>query len=306
MKGKHAQARVDELLSAYLDGELSPREQARLETRLAADPALRARLKTLRHTVALVRNLPQVEAPRNFLLTPTMVTSARPQPVRRRWLAPALTFATAVSGLLCVVVLTGSMLAGGLARPIAMAPAPQAVPTEAPHEVAMEQTLEEVPADVPYKTPPEQVEGEIDGMEEEGEAANRLLETQEVEQPPALGMEGAKPTTVVEAVVTATAWASGTVVPPEAPALSGGQPPTATLRPTLTPAPEETGAGAAAEIAPSPPADQGIPPTPQPSPEERRWRAALISPLWPIVGGLALLTLGLAAASGLAWRAWRR
>jgi anti-sigma factor RsiW len=38
----------DETLVAYLDGELAPAEHARLEERLAADPALRARLDLLR------------------------------------------------------------------------------------------------------------------------------------------------------------------------------------------------------------------------------------------------------------------
>jgi anti-sigma factor RsiW len=38
----------DETLVAYLDGELAPEERARLEERLAADPALRTRLDVLR------------------------------------------------------------------------------------------------------------------------------------------------------------------------------------------------------------------------------------------------------------------
>ena len=44
----------DELLSAYLDGELSPERQVGLKAQLAASPALRADLEALRRTVALV------------------------------------------------------------------------------------------------------------------------------------------------------------------------------------------------------------------------------------------------------------
>jgi len=59
MLGKNrARERMDELLSAYIDGALSPRERARLEARLAQDAALRARLESLQRTVALVRGMP--------------------------------------------------------------------------------------------------------------------------------------------------------------------------------------------------------------------------------------------------------
>ncbi|MCX7855509.1 MAG: zf-HC2 domain-containing protein [Anaerolineae bacterium] len=125
---KRAWERADEWLSAYIDGALSPRERARLEARLAQDPDLRARLESLQRTVALVRGLPSVSAPRNFLLTPAMVrqpapTVRQPAPAVRR-LAPALTFATAVSGLLCVLLLVGNLITSGWGGPGAAAPAP--------------------------------------------------------------------------------------------------------------------------------------------------------------------------------------
>lgn len=47
-------AHDDELLSAHLDGELAPDEATRLEARLAAEPALRARLGALRAAAATV------------------------------------------------------------------------------------------------------------------------------------------------------------------------------------------------------------------------------------------------------------
>ncbi len=62
----------NELLSAYLDGELNDTERAALEARLEADPALRAELEALRRTIALVRALPELRAPRNYTLDPAV------------------------------------------------------------------------------------------------------------------------------------------------------------------------------------------------------------------------------------------
>jgi hypothetical protein len=61
-----------ELLSAYLDGELTDREQRSLEQRLARDNALRTELDRLRDTVALVGELPRLRAPRQFTLDPAV------------------------------------------------------------------------------------------------------------------------------------------------------------------------------------------------------------------------------------------
>jgi hypothetical protein len=57
-----------ELLSAYLDGALSDSERSTLEARLQAEPDLRRELETLRQTVMLVKGLPTLKAPRNFIL----------------------------------------------------------------------------------------------------------------------------------------------------------------------------------------------------------------------------------------------
>lgn len=62
-----------ELLSAYLDGQLSQTDTTRLESRIKADPELRSVYDGLRQTRALLRQLPSRRAPRNFRLTPQMV-----------------------------------------------------------------------------------------------------------------------------------------------------------------------------------------------------------------------------------------
>lgn len=127
MKGQREEMRMDELLSAYIDGALTPGERARLEARLAAEPALRERLDALQETVMLLRQLPQVPAPRNFILTPAMVRPAQPSPARQplRWLAPALSMATAASALLLVIVLATSLLGVREATPTAAMLGPQ-------------------------------------------------------------------------------------------------------------------------------------------------------------------------------------
>lgn len=62
-----------ELLSAYLDGELTYRERSRLEEKLEVRVELRAALDELRQTTTILRSQPTVRAPRNFTLTPQMV-----------------------------------------------------------------------------------------------------------------------------------------------------------------------------------------------------------------------------------------
>ena len=69
-----------ELLSSYLDGQLKPSDSARLEARLATDPALREVLGDLRAARGLLRQLPMRREPRNCTLTPKMVGENPPLP----------------------------------------------------------------------------------------------------------------------------------------------------------------------------------------------------------------------------------
>lgn len=69
-----------ELLSAYLDGVLSPEQTSRLEMRLKADPQLRAELEALQRTRALLRQMPRRRVPRNFMLSPRQVAKRPPMP----------------------------------------------------------------------------------------------------------------------------------------------------------------------------------------------------------------------------------
>lgn len=62
-----------ELLSAYIDGELSAVEQSALEQRLAEDTRLHQEYTSLRNMVRLVNQLPTLKAPRDYTLTQAMV-----------------------------------------------------------------------------------------------------------------------------------------------------------------------------------------------------------------------------------------
>ena len=58
-----------ELLSAYLDNQLSPHQRAVLEARLRREPGLSSELDSLRNTRQMLRSLPKLRAPRNFTLS---------------------------------------------------------------------------------------------------------------------------------------------------------------------------------------------------------------------------------------------
>lgn len=57
---------TDELLSAYIDGAVSTQERALVEAAMAADPHVAWRLETMRYTVSLLQQLPEVPLPRSF------------------------------------------------------------------------------------------------------------------------------------------------------------------------------------------------------------------------------------------------
>ncbi|PJF34128.1 MAG: hypothetical protein CUN57_00340, partial [Phototrophicales bacterium] len=76
-----------ELLSAYIDGELTDAERNTLEQRLTTEPTLQRELSSLRNTVNLIHQIQPMTAPRNFTLTADMVTPQNViqlQPRRRR------------------------------------------------------------------------------------------------------------------------------------------------------------------------------------------------------------------------------
>jgi hypothetical protein len=95
-----------EQLSAFLDGKLSGKQRARLESRLRAEPALASVLEELRQTRAALRRMPRRRVPRNFTLTPAMAGLKPPVPR----LVPALSWASAAAMLLFVCTLATGLV----------------------------------------------------------------------------------------------------------------------------------------------------------------------------------------------------
>lgn len=92
-----------QLLSAYLDHQLSPREQEHLEKRLRSTPELQNALEGLRQTRAVLRAVPRRKVPRNFTLKPEDVAALAPRRLPR--LFPVLSFSSALAAVLMVLAL---------------------------------------------------------------------------------------------------------------------------------------------------------------------------------------------------------
>ncbi|MBN2393076.1 MAG: hypothetical protein JXR84_20270 [Anaerolineae bacterium] len=118
-------------VSAYVDGELDPGKQAAFEAALAQDHALRQKVKEMREVVALMRAAPLCEPPRNYLLTPSMVTEksvAEKSPQRKQRRPVPLLFmrlATSLAALAFVATAGLTYIQQGIV-PTMMSEAPQA------------------------------------------------------------------------------------------------------------------------------------------------------------------------------------
>lgn len=322
--------RRDELLSAYLDGQLSAEERARLEAQLATEPALRAELEALRHTVALVRDLPPVPIPRNFILPQTAAARPRPAaPVRPRyaWAAPLLTAATGVVSLLFMVVLAGNLLLphtrGNLAFAPAAAPLPEieapqaAVEPSPPSQKAATEEFEEIepayagaptPLPLPTEAPAEEAppraneaEGHDEATPEEWDGMAEATPGEMTEAPPFTG-GGGQP--AVEATIgTPTA----TPLVAEEAAAAPTAPTTATVtteedRDSVEPTP-----GAVSEAVPLAGGEEETVAVEGEQAALEDGRSGLFQvTLWLVLEvALGLTALGLALATILAWRARR-
>jgi hypothetical protein len=102
----------EERLSAYLDGELTPREHEAMKHHLETCPACQWELETLSQTIQWMRELPTLTVPRVF----TVPAPAEPaRPARRRWnFLPVLQGATALIAVLLVFAVAGDLLLGSL------------------------------------------------------------------------------------------------------------------------------------------------------------------------------------------------
>ena len=189
MKQRLSSPRDYEMLSAYLDGQLSSKEVAHLRARLQEDLQMQTALEELRMTRAALRSLPVLRAPRNFTLTPQMVGQRNPA---RRGAYPAFGYASVVASLLLVFVLLAdwsgfvssiqtasiqateieyavqTMVVEGLPQkeaefPEAAAPAVEALPEEAPLRASessedLSAQAEDLSSILPYPGPTQEVQ----------------------------------------------------------------------------------------------------------------------------------------------------
>lgn len=124
----------DELITAYVDGQLSAQERAALEARAQGDVALRRRIAATQLLSREAQQLPALAAPRNFILPRDMGAKPAPSPEPRRGgLLPTWLFrlgSLAAAGAFALVV------AVELFQAPAAAPAPMAAPVDAVTPIA--------------------------------------------------------------------------------------------------------------------------------------------------------------------------
>jgi hypothetical protein len=122
-----------DLLSAYLDAQVTATERRRVAAHLEACAACRSELAGLRQTVTLLHALPRIPVPRAFTLAEIQVGRGRPA-AQPTWLGGMLRGLAAVSAVALVAVLAATLLtrpAGPPAQELAyvVTPIAEAAPT---------------------------------------------------------------------------------------------------------------------------------------------------------------------------------
>lgn len=94
---------IDDAATAYIEGRATDRDQAAIAERAASEPGLRRDLDSIRDTVALLRSVESVKAPRSFLLQEVPVRVRRSSRPRLAVVPAAFAIAAALMvGLLAV------------------------------------------------------------------------------------------------------------------------------------------------------------------------------------------------------------
>ena len=106
------------LLSAYLDGEISQSDLQRVEKRLLSDQQFKRTSEELAYTKRMLRAMPKIRAPRNFMLTPERVKKT----AKRQFFQPAWGLVSAVSTFLLLVIFAGTSILPRLGVSLAAAP----------------------------------------------------------------------------------------------------------------------------------------------------------------------------------------
>jgi len=144
-----------EQLSFYLDGQLSPSESARMESRISSDPELASAFNDIRAARGILRKLPSRKAPRNFTLTRQMVGLTPPLPRSYSFFRFSTSFATVLLMLTFAANLILPNISLGAGAPAAAPMAQEAygigggpAATEAPMAAAPSLEMDVVPTEV--------------------------------------------------------------------------------------------------------------------------------------------------------------
>lgn len=112
-RGRSNHVHLDvELLSAYIDNEVTLQEAVRVERHLQVCGSCAEELASLRWTVNLLREVPPVAVPRSFAIRQI---DLEPEPARRPfalpdWLFNGLQWATVATAVLAILVFAGDIL----------------------------------------------------------------------------------------------------------------------------------------------------------------------------------------------------
>lgn len=129
------------LLSAYLDGELTQSELQRVEKRLLTDQQFKRTSDELAYTKRMLRAMPKIRAPHNFMLTPERVKKT----AKRQFFQPAWGLVSAVSTFLLLMIFAGTSILPRLG--FSMAAAPEMAPVA--NDAALSQKTGEVVSPTP-------------------------------------------------------------------------------------------------------------------------------------------------------------
>ena len=316
-KEKHI---APQLLSAYLDGQVTPQECARVEQHLRACEACTRELETLRYTTRLLCAAPRVSVPHAFTLSEADVNRTA---ARRRARRPSLYLqgATALVAALLLVVVVGDALLGpiryGAPQPMVMEKAiVETVVVEMDREVGLEVVKEGhavekvVEAEKPAKVQKEVEKEVVVEKPIPVPSTPAPLEAdapQPVEKPTGAEVQAlaitpkGEPQVLLEAQSRA-GWQAPAAEPTVAPlrveeALEETAAPPAPAKPAITPSPEARPSETAAPLAVAPTPAPTPTPLPQLTPPETAarpatWRSMLrLAEI--VLASLLVLLLGL-------------
>jgi anti-sigma factor RsiW len=133
----------DEVLSAFVDDQLSPSSRSQAEAHLAVCAACRERLEGFSTVAGLLRRLPEVEPPRDFALGPRLLGDP-PNVVRlRRWYTATRAAAAALAAVF-VFLSAGALYVDS--RPAASTDVPRAQVAMVPAAAGLSATTPTVAA----------------------------------------------------------------------------------------------------------------------------------------------------------------